>query len=272
MGDLKTASIYLQKGGVGKTTSAANLAVGAAEDGYDVLLIDLAGTQNDLSVQFGIDLDDDDIDAPISAVFGDDWSFLRDNVDNLLERMTIKTGEGPDLIPADPGLGGADSQLSNVPVEDRFGRLSSFVDDLVKDEYDLLILDLPGAESNIALNGLAGTENIVSPVRPGSFEEQQLASLDETVEELSADLGIDLELSLVIPTMIDRRESQSEKFIDEIREEYPDRVGSAIPRSADIGSSQDRGETLFSAEELYDTGERAAEAYEQNARTLIEKL
>jgi chromosome partitioning protein len=280
MGSVQRAATYVEKGGVGKTTSAAHIAVAAAEQSEAVLLVDLAGTQNDLATHFGIDLAGADgaagdaIDAPISAVFGDDWEFLRDNVDDLLDRMTFDTDEGPDLIPADAGLGGADNNLANVPLEDRFDRLEGFVEDLVAPEYDFVVMDLPGKEDNIALNGLFAARDVVAPLRPGAFERDQLRKLDATLTEIGADLDVDLGLTLVIPTMINRAENQSEAFVEHVRDAYPEIIGEPVAKTADIGSNQEQGRTLFAVpdDDLYPTGERARDAYRANTEQLLSQL
>ncbi|MDS0280361.1 ParA family protein [Halomicroarcula sp. S1AR25-4] len=282
MASVQRAATYVEKGGVGKTTSAAHIAVAAHNMGHKVLLVDLAGTQNDLATHFGLSIVDEDtatdggvsIDAPISAVFGDDWAFLRDNIDDLLDRMTFPTDEGPDLIPADPGLGGADNNLANVPLEERYQKLDSFVDDLVAEQYDLVIFDLPGKEDNIALNGLFAARNVVAPLKPGAFERDQLQKLDATLGEISTDLDVDLGLALIIPTIISSQETLSESFVEYVTEEYPEIVGEPVTKTADIGNNQNNGRTLYAVpdDELYATGKRAREAYSANTEQLLTQL
>ncbi|KOX91405.1 chromosome partitioning protein, partial [Haloarcula rubripromontorii] len=248
--------------------------------GHEVLLVDLAGTQNDLATHFGLSIVEDDdadgvtIDAPISAVFGDDWAFLRDNIDDLLDRMTFPTDEGPDLIPADLGLGGADNNLANVPLEERYQKLDGFVEDLVADQYDLVIFDLPGKEDNIALNGLFAARNVVAPLKPGAFERDQLQKLDATLDEISTDLDVDLGLALIIPTIISSQETLSESFVEYVTEEYPEIVGEPVTKTADIGNNQNAGRTLYAVpdDELYATGKRAREAYSANTEQLLTQL
>jgi len=282
MASVQRAATYVEKGGVGKTTSAAHIAVAAHNMGHEVLLVDLAGTQNDLATHFGISIVDEEtttdggvsIDAPISAVFGDDWEFLRDNIDDLLDRMTFPTDEGPDLIPADPGLGGADNNLANVPLEERYQKLDGFVEDLVADQYDLVVFDLPGKEDNIALNGLFAARNVVAPLKPGAFERDQLQKLDATLEEISTDLDVDLDIALVIPTIISSQETLSESFVEYVTEEYPEIVGEPVTKTADIGNNQNNGRTLYAVpdDELYSTGKRAREAYSANTEQLLTQL
>jgi len=281
MASVQRAATYVEKGGVGKTTSAAHIAVAAHNMGHKVLLVDLAGTQNDLATHFGLSIVDEEtaddgvsIDAPISAVFGDDWAFLRDNIDDLLDRMTFATDEGPDLIPADPGLGGADNNLANVPLEERYQKLDGFVEDLVAEQYDLVIFDLPGKEDNIALNGLFAARNVVAPLKPGAFERDQLQKLDATLEEIGADLDVDLGLALIIPTIISSQETLSESFVEYVTKEYPEIVGEPVTKTADIGNNQNAGRTLFAVpdDELYATGKRAREAYSANTEQLLHRL
>lgn len=265
------------EGGVGKTTSTAHIAVSAAQDhGLDVLLIDLAGTQNDLATQFGLGDDVLETDAPISAVFGEQWEFIQDNIDNVVERMVYETEEGPDLIPADDGLGGADNNLANVPREDRYGRLEAFITDEIAPEYDLVLLDLPGKEDNITINGLFAAENVVAPLRPGEFERQQLENLERELALIRDDEDHDAnpQLRLVFATMVDRRTDLADEFTDSLESEYPDIAGEPVSQTANIGNQQGEGRTLFALEddELYATGERARDSYRELTADLLDRL
>lgn len=282
MRNLKRAAFYVQKGGVGKTTSAAHTAVATAiEMDLDVVLLDLAGTQNDLATQFGIQDKVADPDAPISAVFGDDWEFIVENIDNIIDRMVYETGEGPDLIPADAGLSGADNNLASVPVEQRYLKLDRFITNQLSERYDFVLLDLPGKEDNIALNGIFAAENVVAPLCPGAFERDQLdglrndlGAIREDLEDVLEEHGVHPHLAMVIPTMISGRTTQSQAFVDDINATYPDIAGNPVADSQNIGNLQGEGRTLFAAEddELYATGKRAREAYRTNATTLIDHL
>lgn len=84
--------------------------------------------------------------------------------------MVYETEEGPDLIPADDGLSGADNNLASVPVEDRYLHLDQFITNQLAPRYDLVLLDLPGKEDNITLNGIVAAEHVVAPLCPGAFE------------------------------------------------------------------------------------------------------
>lgn len=274
---LQAAAVYVEKGGVGKTTSASHFAVAAATDhDLDVLLIDLAGTQNDLAAAFGILEETRDPNAKLSAIFGDNWEFIKSNIDDIVDRMTFDTGEGVDLIPSDSGLAGADNNLASVPLEDRYSILADFLADEIAGRYDIVLMDLPGGENNIALNGLFAAEDTVVPLKPGEFESNQLENLESDLRAIEEDTEGDVtpRVSMVIPTMIDRRTNQSGEFVDTLEAEYPDRVGPAVSATQDIARLQGEGRTLFAAndDELYDSGQRARHAYREATDQLLSTL
>jgi chromosome partitioning protein len=281
MRNTKRAAFYVEKGGVAKTTSAAHIAVAASEHDLDVVVLDLAGTQNDLATQFGLADKVADPDAPISAVFGEDWDFIVQNIHDIVDRMVYETGEGPDLIPADAGITGADNNLASVPVEDRYLKLDQFIQNQLAERYDLVILDLPGKEDNIALNGIFAAEHIVAPLCPGAFEREQLDSLRDGLAAIREDLADVLEahdvhphLAMVIPTMISGRTKQSEEFVEDLEDTYPDIAAEPVADSQNIGTLQSQGRTLYAVDEedLYATGKRARDAYSTNATTLLESI
>lgn len=282
MRNTKRAAFYVEKGGVAKTTSAAHIAVAAAtEHDLDVILLDLAGTQNDLAAQFGLSEAVADPDAPISAVFGDEWDFIVENIDDVVARMVYETDEGPDLIPADSGLPGADNNLASVPVEDRYLKLDRFIQNQLADDYDLVLFDLPGKEDNIALNGIFAAEHIVAPLSPGQFERNQLDNLRQNLDAIRDDLAdiladhdVHPHLTMVIPTMISGRTKQSATFVEDIEATYPEIAAEPVAKSQNIGNLQGEGRTLFGVadEELYATGRRAREAYRENTATLLDTI
>lgn len=266
---------YVEKGGVGKTTTAAHLATAAYDRGLKVILLDLAGTQNDLAAHYGIELDD--LDAPVSAVFGDDWEFIVENVDDALARMVYDTGEGPDLIPADPGLGGRDNELANQPREERYTKLAEFVDNQLAGLYDLVIMDLPGKEDNIALNGLYAAENVIAPLSPGEFERNQLHRLEDDIRDIASDPdypGVKPSLELVVPNEIDRRVNGHVEFADELQEQYGDRAPVRIPRTSDISDAQGQGQTIFKLYEgdLGRPGKAAVDRYRTLADHVLDRV
>jgi len=152
------AATFLDKGGVGKTTATAHLGVALDHHGYDVLLLDLAGKQGDLAKHFGLwkEVQDDDDRWPnITTVFQEEWETISKKLPDAVEDLTLPTGEGPELIPAHESLDGLDAILGNIDeAAERYSRLDEFLTGYVDEDYDVILLDLPGSTSNIAYNGL----------------------------------------------------------------------------------------------------------------------
>lgn len=271
------ACSYVPKGGIAKTTSTGHIGVSAAKDhGLDVLLVDLAGTQNDLATQFGLTDEVRDPDVPVSIVFSDKWELLRDSADDIVDRMVYETEEDVDLIPADDGLSAEDNNLANVPREDRYDRLETFATEEIAPRYDLVLFDLPGKEDNITINGLHAAENVIAPLKPGAFELEQLQNLESELETIGSDNDHDAEpqLQLVFATMVDRTTNLSSEFVDRLESDYPEISGPPVAQSANISDGQSDGRTLFAFEddELYNTGTRARDAYRDLTDQLLSRL
>jgi chromosome partitioning protein len=271
---------YIDKGGVTKTTTAGHMGRAmAGKHDLRTLLIDAAGRQNDLATMFGLqdETSPEDLEAPLSAVFRDDWDFIKDNIPDVVDRMVFETDHpNLDLIPSDPGLEGADNQLANVPHEERFEKLNEFVNEELA-EYDAVVFDLPGKESNIALNGLLAAENVVAPIKPGKFEQKQISELDDVLQDFVDDYERDIDISLVmvIPSAINLQKNLHEKFITWVEDEFPERVSPAyVVNSANVESAPDEGRTVFDMpdDSLYSTGKRARDAYAENTAELLTRL
>ena len=275
-GEPVRASFFLDKGGVGKTTAAAHFGVALHEQGYDVLLIDLAGKQGDLAKHFGIwpEVQDEEDDWPnIATVFQDQWSAIAEKVPDAVEGLIWDTGEGPDIIPAHRDLDGLDDLLGNIDdAGDRYSRLDAFLNGYV-DGYDVILVDLPGSTSNVSYNGIWAAQNVVAPVLPGSFEEDQAAELRRDLERIEDNQGITIDLAMLMINGIDAQTKAGRHFQDEFSAEYSDAIAPAqVCSSQDIRNAQLDGKTLFALEDPSSTAERASKAYRENAAALIEQL
>jgi len=270
---------YVDKGGVTKTTSVGHIGRALAGDhDLDVLLIDAAGRQNDLATLFGLaDEVSGELDAPLSAVFRDDWDFIRQNIDDVVDMMIFETDHpNVNLIPADPGLEGADNDLANIPVDERFNKLDQFISEDLN-HYDVVVLDLPGKESNIALNGLVATKNVVAPVKPGEFERRQLDQLPDVLASIVDDYPTDLslELVMVLPCAVDSQKNMHQEFLEYVEKSYPYLVADAyVCNSVDVEEAPKREATVFDQpdDQLYSTGKRAREAYRDVTDDLLTRL
>lgn len=272
----KRVAVDIGKGGVGKTTTIAHIAAQAE----NAIAIDLSAKQNDLATHFGIDVADPDV--PLSAVFSDKWDIITDSIDNVVERMIYETDEGVDIIPSDPGLSGADNNLGSVPVEERYLKMNNFVDEYLAEQYDAVLFDLAGKEDNITLNGVVAATNLISPACPGQFEENQLKREVLDTDEFRNDYGKVLDensiphpqLRMVVPTKIDRRENESQRFLDNLNETFDGLVTEPVVNSANVGTAQNIGCTLHAMDddELYKTGKRAKEAYRNISNELLSTI
>jgi len=277
----KRAATFLDKGGTGKTTSAAHLGVALAEDGEDVLLIDLAGKQGDLAKHFGVwvevqeQIDNDDDWPNISTVFAEEWDQIASKLgDAAVESLIIETDEGVDLIPAHPGLDSLDADLGNIDdARERYSRLKQFLDEYIDGHYDTVIIDLPGLTNNVSYNGLWATRNVIAPVEMGPFESEQAAALQRDLEKILEQFDVKVELAMVLPNKVDRRTNLAKEYLDEFGEDYSDAIAPAhVPVSQDIRNAADDGQTVFALEEPSSTAERAREAFLKNAMTLQRRL
>lgn len=275
--DTLRAASFLDKGGVGKTTTIAHLGVAIDELGYDVLLIDLAGKQGDLAKHFGLwqDVQNQEDDWPnITTVFQPEWKSIVEKLPSAVDDLIWATGEGPGLIPAHESLDGLDSLLGDVDdTSERYARLDEFLNGYLDGSYDVILLDLPGSTSNISMNGLWAARNLVVPVRPGPFEEGQAAQLRRDLDVIREEQGVDIRLAMLLLNELDERTKAGQAFRDEFATEYPEAIAPAqINSSQDVVNAQIGGQTLFALEEPSRTAERALESYRRNADELINRL
>jgi len=272
---------FIDKGGTGKTTVAAHLGVALSEAGDDVLLVDLAGKQGDLSKHFGLwdevegSTARDDDWPNISTVFQDEWDIIVEKLgDAAVQDLILSTDEGPDVIPAHPGLDSLDAELGNIDKpSDRYSRLDDFLTEYVDLlGYDVVLVDLPGITNNVTYNGLWATRHVVVPVEAGVFEASQLEALENDLDKMGENFGVEVELSMVVPNKVDRRTKLAKEYLREFRDAYPDIIARPVPVSQEIRNAADEGRTVFNVEEPSKTGERALIRFEKNAEVLRNRI
>lgn len=276
------AASFLDKGGTGKTTTVAHLGVAMAEQGHEVLLLDLAGKQGDLVKHFGkwatvqeqIEADDDW--PNISTVFDETWPQIAEKLgDAAVEDLIIETDEGVDLIPAHPGLDSLDDELGNVDdAHDRYSRLDVFLTEYIDPlGYDVVLIDLPGLTNNVSYNGLWAARNVIAPVEMGPFESEQAKALDDDLATIAGRFEVDVRLVMVLPNKIDTRTKLAEQYLEEFAEAYPEAIApEPIPMSQDIRNAAERGQTAFALEEPSSTARRAREAFLADAEALVARM
>lgn len=285
-GDTRRAAIFIDKGGTGKTTSAAHLGAALNELGENVLLLDLAGKQGDLADALGVfedvqkDISNEDDFPNIATTMGNRWSDVAEMVgtEEAVERLVYQTESGIDLIPAHPDLDGLDADLGNIDdVEDRYNRLRLFLDDYVDplERWDIVILDMPGLANNITYNGLWAAQNVVTPVSMGSFELKQARSLQDDLKKIRSSYEQDVRLQMVIANLYDRRTNLHSDILTRFEDEFSALMAPEyIVDSQQIRTVTEEGHTLFDVpkDELLSTAEDAQDAFLANAEELSNRL
>jgi len=284
--DTVRAAVYIDKGGTGKTTSAAHLGAALDEIGHEVLLIDLAGKQGDLADSLGVyeeverDISNEDDYPNIATTMGNRWADVAEmvGVKDAIDRLVYDTESGIDIIPAHPDLDGLDADLANVDdVDERYNRLRVFLDEFVEslDRWDVILLDMPGLANNVTYNGLWAAENVVTPVSMGSFELKQAKSLQEDLEKIRSNYGQDVRLQMIIANLYDRRTNLHSDMLSRFEDEFETIMAPEyIVDTQQIRTATEDGQTLFDIanEDLLSTAQDARDAFLANAEALYNRL
>jgi chromosome partitioning protein len=256
-----------QKGGVGKTTTTLNLAVGLQRLGWNVLTVDF-DPQGNLTTCCG--LAESDLgegrhtlaDALLTTVRGPSVRKV------ILSDVIVPTPAGVDLIPADKHLAAAEAALYTV-----YGREYALRDTLatVRNRYDVIIVDSVPTLGLLAINGLAAANGLVIPVQADYLAVHGLAQLLESVQVVRERLNPDLEIWGVLLTMVDARTRHSREVVSAVRESLPGRVHvfeTQIPEHVRLKDSAKAGVSIFT----FDPGGKAALAYQGLATEIEPRL
>lgn len=241
-----------QKGGVGKTTTAVNVASYLALAKYKVLFIDSDPQANATS---GFGIDPRRLDRGIYDVLIDGRK-LRD----VIFQTPI---ESLHIVPATIALAGAGVEL--VPLPDRESKLASGITS-IETYYDYIIIDCPPSLDLLTLNALVAAREVVIPVQCEYFALEGLTQLLETIRLIQQNLHPNLNVTGAVITMLDRRNKLSLEVVKEIREHFPFHVFTAtIPRNVKLAEAPSFGKPIA----LYDQKSSGAQAYEELTKEII---
>ena len=249
-----TIAVANQKGGVGKTTTAINIATALAATGWKVLLIDL-DPQGNASTGIGLQAADRGASS---------YDLLIDQAP-LADCFVPTRIPGLDIIPATVDLSGAEVEL--VSVEDRTGRLRAALQG--ERVHDICLIDCPPSLGLLTLNALSAADTLLVPLQCEFFALEGLSQLLQTVERVQERFNPDLGIIGIVLTMFDRRNRLTDQVSDDVRSCLHDLVfESVIPRNVRLSEAPSHGLPAL----VYDHNCAGSQAYMRLARELIARL
>lgn len=252
---MKVISITNQKGGVGKTTSAINIAYFIAKTGRRVLLLDFDPQGNATS---GLGVDKNQLENTMADVISGDIT---------LKDILMETGyKGLKLAPATPVLANTEVELANT--KGRFTRLKNAIETVEKD-FDYVIIDSPPSLSLLTVNGFIASDYLILPVQAEFYAMEGLGQLLESMKLVKRGMNPDLNLLGVLPTMVDSRTTLSGQVYEEIKKFFPGKVfNTPIPRNIRLAEAPSHGVPVG----VYDRFSKGARAYKAVTKEIITRV
>lgn len=250
----KAIAIVNQKGGVGKTTTAVNLAATIGHYGYKVLLVDVDPQGNATS---GLGVNKREV--------------LKSTYDMIVadvkaEDILIKTPFNKlDLLPSNMNLAGAELEL--VDMQGRESKIKNALAPL-KEKYDFIILDCPPSLGLLTVNVLCAVDSVIVPIQCEYYALEGLSQLMNTIRQVKRLYNQYIELEGVLLTMYDGRLNLTQQVVSEVKRFFPQKVYAAvIPRNVRLSEAPSFGQPVY----YYDRSSKGSIAYDEFTKEFLKK-
>ncbi len=244
-----------QKGGVGKTTSAINIAYYLAKAGHSTLLIDFDPQGNATS---GLGIEKQSLDGTMAEVIKGEKKLAEVVVSTEFKNLAV--------APTEPTLANAEVELAQV--QHKFSRLKYAIQSLPM-PYEFIVIDCPPSLSLLTVNALIAARYVLLPVQAEFYALEGLGQLLETMKLVRKNLNPTLDLIGVLPTMVDSRTSLSTQVLAEISKHFPAKVFTAtIPRNVRLAEAPSHGVPIGE----YDRFSKGARAYKAVTKEVIDRV
>lgn len=254
IGQTKILAIINQKGGVGKSTTAVNLAAALGAAGKEVLLVDLDPQGNATS---GYGIDKRDIDQCVYNVLLGETP--------VEDAILAEVGKGVDVLPSTISLAGAEVELVNEMA--RENRLKNALGTL-RGRYDYILIDCPPSLGLLTINALVAADKLLIPIQCEFYALEGVTKLLDSMKRVKSVLNPSLDIYGIVLTMYDARTNLSKQVVDEVRSFFGDTVfETVIPRTVKLSEAPSYGQPILD----YAPENKGTEAYNELAQEVIQR-
>ena len=259
MRNCKVIAVTNQKGGVGKTTTTENVAIGLARNGCNVLIVDF-DPQGDLTSCLGWK-NNDSLEHSVSSMLDD---YINDNDINY-GSLILHHEEHVDLIPANIEL--ADFEMRLVSVINREQTLSNCIEPL-RNQYDYIFIDCPPSLGMLTVNALSAADEVLIPVQTQYLPAKGMTKLLQTVGKVQRKINSNLKITGIVMTLADLNTNLTKSTIETIRESFGKNIrvfDTIIPKATKASEASISGKSIYA----YAKDSKVALAYANLTKELI---